>query len=982
MKICQICSTQGFENINFEDGKQLREHLIEASVDYSTQDSNGIHVNEQNSESFNVENTKTKDHQNEANTAGGDALMLLKGFLESVAENGDGQKQFCEKEVKEEVNEVEEEVKQEELPSTSNILASGEEEQQPMDELDFFAPLKSLLLSSTLDSAQGSGNSTPSRAAIVDSKAIRKAHCQVCNLDICSTARQRHVYMVHLKKKDLFKCRLCEYTNSNSLWEVQKHTRMQHSSDIRPISQEEKHKLEIQMWGHLCFPEWKQKPQKRKYQPEEEQNEEKEEKDVKEEVIEEDKQIFQKIKKSKEKLEEIEEEKEEDDGGRASTTTLTTSTGGEAEGSSNDVNDRLCHICMEESKYPGRHIAQRHLNQPLYECPVCFKFGSYESCTVVKHIKKVHPEAPSDTSPISNLEKYADQIRDLQARCFPNRQMKLVRPLSAIGKSRPRERHHCGMCGADVAQSDRQRHVYHKHLRKGKIFECPLCDFSSNYDIHRVKWHIKWDHKDFVSNGNGSPLEPISHEARFRDEIDATNEKCFPGWQRKRHISSPESEDSPNKEEKIEGGGTDLELMQKAIKTMAEVFQQQNRQEGGNLLPESSNALDWTCRLCWVALRPGTNLLRHVAKDHLNLPLYQCPICENHGAHSAYEVRSHMLRSHGADASQEPLSSLEENIEEIENIWKQCFPHKDFKAGGGEKALMVIENDKFLDEAKVRCKECWQEMKTEDRQIHVYRHHLREPRLYECPLCDFSHYACSSDVRNHILRAHKDQSEVMPKANLLQFSKEIAEWNERCFPGWINRRLPASLIEDFNSCRLCGMDVRQTSRHIAEHHLHIPLHQCPLCEYGAAEARLVQRHMRNNHTLTECEGLEPIANVEKRRSEFSELHNQCFPGRPKRLSNITIADESRRAKCRGCGMTISKKRRLIHLLEKHLKKPIYKCKYCLFSSTHERLAVEAHQKEKHSKQQINIISNLNKHKNEMKRLAEECFNEFNLKLED
>jgi len=45
--------------------------------------------------------------------------------------------------------------------------------------LDFFAPLKSLLLSSTLDSAQGSGTSTPSRAAVVDSKAIRKAHCQV-----------------------------------------------------------------------------------------------------------------------------------------------------------------------------------------------------------------------------------------------------------------------------------------------------------------------------------------------------------------------------------------------------------------------------------------------------------------------------------------------------------------------------------------------------------------------------------------------------------------------------------------------------------------------------------------------------------------------------------------------------------------------------------------------------------------------------------
>jgi hypothetical protein len=80
-----------------------------------------------------------------------------------------------------------------------------------------------------------------------------------------------------------------------------------------------------------------------------------------------------------------------------------------------------------------------------------------------------------------------------------------------------------------------------------------------------------------------------------------------------------------------------------------------------------------------------------------------------------------MLRSHGNDAaSQEPLSSLEENMEEIESIWKQCFPHKDFKAGGGEKALLTIENDKTLDEARVRCKECWQEMKTEDRQVWIF----------------------------------------------------------------------------------------------------------------------------------------------------------------------------------------------------------------------------------------------------------------------
>lgn len=915
-------------------------------------------------------------------------------------------------------------------------------------QLDLFDSFKSLLSSATTESGlqQKSGESTPSRAALIDSKAIRKAHCQVCNLDICSTARQRHVYMVHLKKKDLFKCQHCDYTNSNSMWEVAKHSRMQHGLDSKPTTQEEKHKIEIQMWSQLCFPEWKQKPQKRKLEEQQEAATTSRE-TVKTTVFDANEWTHQPIINNRNNEKMRQEEKglnvsetdyietkfadEEDETREEACESginkdMTTEDG-------MDMNDRLCHLCMEESKYPGRHIAQRHLKKALYECPICHKFGSYESCTVNKHILKVHPEEASKVSPINNLEKYADEIRELQTRCFPNRQMKLVRPVTSSNRNRPRERHQCGICGMDVAQSDRQRHVFHKHLRKGKIFECPLCEFSSNYDIHRVKWHIKWDHKNFADT---TIFEPISHEPKFREEIDALNEKCFPGWQRKRHISiqeerkmeefventnctdeveQAEAECTPFtlgciETDRDEESGVDMEmLMERALRTVAEAIhrQQQKKEQQEesaspeinvnptvsiNISDEANGIHEWICQLCQIALKPGTNLLRHVTKDHLNLPLYQCPVCVNHGAHSAYEVRSHMARTHGL-SEQEPLSSLEKNMAEIKRIWCECFPHKEFKANNIDKMQEMVNNTSnfnndiirnagIIDETRVRCRECGQDMKTEDRQIHVYRHHLREPRLYECPVCDFSHYACSSDVRNHINRAHKNQPNLIPRTNLLRYSKEIAEWNERCFPGWINRRLPASLIEDFNSCRLCGMDVRQTSRHIAEHHLKIPLHQCPLCEYGAAEARLVQRHMRNNHTLKECEKLEPIANVEKRRGEFSELHNQCFPGRPKRLSNITIADESRRAKCRGCGMTISKKRRLLHILERHLRKPVYKCKYCLFSSTHDRSAVEAHQKEKHASKAMNTISNLFRHKGELKRLALECFNEPNLKLSE
>ncbi|KAL3090282.1 hypothetical protein niasHS_006734 [Heterodera schachtii] len=953
----------------------------------------------------------------------------------------------------------------EEEPTTSGEMQQNatNEKQQLGD--PFGNALQSLLFSVSAESPLSDGSSSPNgppptcRASMVDSKAIRKAHCQVCNLDICSTARQRHVYMVHLKKKDLFKCPHCEYTNSNSVWEVQKHSRVQHGKDARPISQEEKHKLEIQMWSQLCFPEWKQKRKiehgdsteeetalKRRREGEggaevddllegfgellghilQQQNEAKNNGQMAEEGGEEEDEQQQESGTTEEQTEEDEWRDNASPSDKAPTTAADECAAG---------NDRLCHLCMEESKYPGRHIAQRHLKRPLYECPICAKFGSYESCTVSKHINKVHPKEAKNAMPISNLEKYADEIRELQIRCFPNRQMKLVRPANNPAKARPRERHQCGLCAADVAQSDRQRHVFHKHLRKGKIFECPLCDFSSNYDIHRVKWHIKWDHKDFVDASGGVHLEPISHEAIYRDEIDALNDKCFPGWQRKRHLNAADgaertsespstlrisderrseecagtanwAEDGTTDDRQNDQGRDETEglsgrstldnlLMEMVARNQLHSWGADSPiaadEKARSLLAEldgAANALEWTCQLCHVALKPGTNLLRHVAKDHLNLPLYQCPICENHGAHSAYEVRSHMLRTHG-DTTQEPLSSLEANLGEIEIIYRRCFPRKEFKAGGSERcgsqettAAAVVPRQTNIDETRVRCRECGQEMKTEDRQIHVYRHHLREPRLYECPVCDFSHYACSSDVRNHILRAHKSQPTLLPRANLLRFSREIAEWNERCFPGWINRRLPASVTEDFNRCRLCGLDVRQTSRHIAEYHLNIPLHQCPLCEYGAAEARLVQRHMRNNHTLKECEGMEPIANVEKHRAEFSELHNQCFPGRPKRLSNITIADESRRAKCRGCAQTISKKRRLLHLLEKHLKKPIYKCKYCLFTSTHDKATVDSHQKEKHSGKAPHVLSTLSRHKAELKRLATECFNEPDLKLEE
>ncbi|KAK6013559.1 zinc finger, C2H2 type, partial [Ostertagia ostertagi] len=298
-----------------------------------------------------------------------------------------------------------------------------------------------------------------------------------------------------------------------------------------------------------------------------------------------------------------------------------------------------------------------------------------------------------------------------------------------------------------------------------------------------------------------------------RKEIDHLNEECFPGWQHRRKPFwwlDNDDKKSEMKHEELEidvdsfGNISDCAKDSTPSSTgndeedsiYDESLDHQNKDHVGQPMKRVS---EWTCRLCLKEFKPTSNFLRHVAKDHLDMPLFQCAMCE-WGAADAYEVKAHMVKTHN-NADSDPISNLELNPDHVQQRFSECFPSRKMK-------------------------------------IHVYRHHLKEPRLYECPLCDFSHHACSSDVRAHI------------------------------------------------KCRLCDEDVRQTSRHIAEAHLMIQLHQCPLCEYGAPESRLVKRHLRNNHDESE---MEPIANVVARRADFSALHDKCFPGRPKRLSNITIS---------------------------------------------------------------------------------------------
>ncbi|KAK0419503.1 hypothetical protein QR680_014179 [Steinernema hermaphroditum] len=915
---CLICEHGGDADENgnrlalsFEAGQHLRDHLVDAHATYVARAmlapdmTDKIHL-------WLYSNVECNNNVNSMDSADPMALFsVLMNGLNDVDESGDDSIEF-----------------QKNRRKRAQPLKFDEDETESKKTPPPLSDLFPQLFDNFVDqSCSPPPELEPEERSdgLVDSKAMRKTTCKVCNLKVCSTARQRHVYMIHVKQLDMFMCSKCDYKNSNSVWEMRKHCAAQHGGEAQAVSNEEKYGRQIQHWNVRCFPDWKHKKPSIWSRPaktdgygdgeidESQTSSPTEEDDSRPESSLDESDTLQ-----------IDDEIDEE----ASVSSSHISKEASENGNALTDDDKVCQLCGEESRYPGRHIAQKHLQKHLYECPLCDSFGSYESCTVQKHIFKVHPAVDNSYTPISYLEAYAEEIRQLQQACFPNRPMKLVRPV--IAGNRPRERHLCKVCDVEVAQSDRQRHVYHRHLGRSRLFECPFCEFSSNYDVHRVKNHIKWEHK------NEGDLEPISHECECRDEINDLNERCFPGWQHRRKPC-----DNPQTPKGLGVGN------------------------------------DFTCQLCFKEFKPSSNFLRHVAKDHLKISLYECPICEEHGGQDAYDVRTHMMRVHShvdGVAKMEPICNVDAKLEDIQEVYQRCFPGRKFKN------TLKMEQ-KSTDEPRVQCRECAMEMKTEDRQIHVYRHHLKEQRLYECPLCSFSHHACSSDVKAHIKYAHRDQAEMNPKSNLIMFSKEISEWNDRCFPGWINRRLPAAALEDFNRCRLCNVEVRQTSRHIAELHLHIPLHQCPICDYGAAESRLVKRHMRNYHDKKETKGLEPLANVVERRNEFSELHDRCFPGRPKRLSNITISDDGRRAKCKLCGATISKKKRLGHLLDQHFHEDVYKCPDCDFSARSDKTLIIEHIREEHGEMEdMEPVSSLELYIDELKEISKRCFNDSELKL--
>ncbi|VDM72082.1 unnamed protein product, partial [Strongylus vulgaris] len=158
--------------------------------------------------------------------------------------------------------------------------------------------------------------------------------------------------------------------------------------------------------------------------------------------------------------------------------------------------------------------------------------------------------------------------------------------------------------------------------------------------IGKVKWHIKWMHKD------DKELEPISHENEYRKEIDQLNEECFPGWQHRRKpfwwLDNDDKKSEAADEAHVKH--EELDLDEDTTENGSTRVKEGTPSSMGNDAEESTccdspdgsvsekdhvgqpmkRVSEWTCRLCLKEFKPTSNFLRHVAKDHLDMPLFQC----------------------------------------------------------------------------------------------------------------------------------------------------------------------------------------------------------------------------------------------------------------------------------------------------------------------------------------------------------------------
>lgn len=83
----------------------------------------------------------------------------------------------------------------------------------------------------------------------------------------------------------------------------------------------------------------------------------------------------------------------------------------------NDGKNELCHICLTIVSDPIRHARQVHLRQPVFQCPCCSFYSTWNEVAVNIHLVVAHGDPPH-CEPIDNSPLYAASLQDCVNKCY------------------------------------------------------------------------------------------------------------------------------------------------------------------------------------------------------------------------------------------------------------------------------------------------------------------------------------------------------------------------------------------------------------------------------------------------------------------------------------------------------------------------------------------------------------------------------------
>ncbi|CAJ0603332.1 unnamed protein product [Cylicocyclus nassatus] len=201
------------------------------------------------------------------------------------------------------------------------------------------------------------------------------------------------------------------------------------------------------------------------------------------------------------------------------------------------------------------------------------------------------------------------------------------------------------------------------------------------------------------------------------------------------------------------------------------------------------------------------------------------------------------------------------------------------------------------------CRLCNIRVKSTLRRTHIYSDHLGKP-MFKCPFCDVSSTYHQSNIRVHIKKIHNVTEE--PICFKDQFEDDINSFLYRCFGDrQIFRRQDPEVIA-------CLNDIL-------------------------------------NYV---CDGVAVKFSVSDDFREFTRNSSRQLAGGVNNLSNSFVSpafalSAQPRNTCRLCSET-NVKHLERHVLQHHIKKPMYLCPYCDFSNCYSPASVKDHIKNRHS----------------------------------